>query len=98
MSRSSDIKEISNPQEFKRILFERCSSFILRGVYYNRVYIWEWFLEVIALEELKKIQKKTFGDRTRRKFYSIILLTEGETEETIGHKNTILTGIYVLYF
>lgn len=86
MSRSSDIKEISNPQEFK--------EFYLNDAYHsfceecNTIeYIYgSGFLEVIALEELKKIQKKTFGDRTRRKFYSIVLLTEGETEETIGYK------------
>lgn len=90
MSKSIAIKEISNPQEFKEFyLNDAHHSFCEECDTIEYIY-GSGFLEVIALEELKKIQKKTFGDRTRRKFYSIVLLTEGETEETIGHKNIVL--------
>ena len=41
---------------------------------------------IIALEELKKIQKKLSETGQEESFTGIVLLIEGETEETIGYK------------
>ncbi|WP_255481726.1 AraC family transcriptional regulator [Flavobacterium sp. xlx-221] len=55
------------------------------------------FLEIATLEDLKKQQKDTVGKQTRRKFYSIVLLTEGQIEESIGHRKYQF-GPQTMYF
>lgn len=84
--RHSDIKELRNEQDFKDFYLndapvsfcEECNS-----VSYTHG---NGFLEIAKLEGLKKGKKAIEGKQTRRKFYSIILLTEGKIEETIGHQ------------
>ncbi|MDR2272237.1 MAG: AraC family transcriptional regulator [Sphingobacterium sp.] len=78
------IKELRDEQDFKDFYLkevpltfcDECSAISYKNG--------NGFLEIVPLEELKKKQKDIEGQQTRRKFYSIILLTEGEIKETIG--------------
>jgi len=81
-----DIKELRNGQDFKDFYLknvtltfcEQCNAppFVENG----------GFLEIAKLENLKKQQKNIEGRQTRRKFYSMVLLSKGEIIETIGHQ------------
>jgi AraC-like DNA-binding protein len=84
--KQSEIRELKNEQDFKDFYLndapvsfcEECSNITYAHG--------SGFLEIAKLEDLKKGQKPIEGKQTRRKFYSIILLTEGEIEENIGHQ------------
>ncbi|MGU3374828.1 helix-turn-helix domain-containing protein [Chryseobacterium sp. M5A1_1a] len=85
--KQSVIKELRNEQDFKDFYLNDASvSFCeeCNDITYTHG---NGFLEIAKLEDLKKEQKSIEGKRTRRKFYSIILLTEGEIHETIGHQS-----------
>ncbi|AQX12921.1 MULTISPECIES: AraC family transcriptional regulator [Elizabethkingia] len=97
MTKLSEIKEISNLQEFKEFYLQDAHHSFCQECNNIEYMQGNGFLEVVALEDLKKLQKNIFGNRTRRKFYSIILLTSGKTEETIGHRNYHF-GAGTLYF
>lgn len=98
MSRSSDIKEISNPQEFK--------EFYLNDAYHsfceecNTIeYIYgSGFLEVIALEELKKIQKKLSETGQEESFTVLYCLQKARQKKLSDTKISFWTGIYVFHF
>ena len=84
--KKSDIKELSNEQDFKDFyLNDAPESFCeeCNAISYEHG---SGFIEIATLEDLKKQQKDISGKQTRRKFYSIILLTEGQIEENIGHR------------
>lgn len=84
------IKEIRTPQEFMTIHFPEqdnapqcieCSTF-----HYNTG---EGFLELFALDNLQAFPNHFFGSHTRKKFYTIVLITQGKTEEVIGHNRYV---------
>ncbi|KKO92436.1 AraC family transcriptional regulator [Sphingobacterium sp. Ag1] len=86
MIKKSNIKLLSNQQDFKDFyLKEAPASFCEEcgNIAYEHG---SGFLEIARLEDLKKQQKNTKGQQTRRRFYSMILLAEGEIIETIGHQ------------
>lgn len=82
--KQSEIKELQNEQDFKDFyLNDAPASFCEEcdNITYTHG---NGFLEIAKLEDLKKRQKTIEGRQTRRKFYSIVLLAEGEAEENIG--------------
>ncbi|MFD2555529.1 helix-turn-helix domain-containing protein [Sphingobacterium tabacisoli] len=84
--KENEIKELRDEQDFKDFyLKESPSTFCeeCNAISYN---YGSGFLEIAKLEELKKQHKEIGGKKNRRKFYSIVLLIEGEIEETIGHQ------------
>ncbi|WP_300669124.1 helix-turn-helix domain-containing protein [Soonwooa sp.] len=95
--KKSDIKELRNEQDFKDFyLHDAPESFCVEcnAISYEHG---SGFLEIATLEDLKKQQKDTAGKQTRRKFYSIVLLTEGQIEESIGHRKYKF-GPQTMYF
>ncbi|MBC9934177.1 AraC family transcriptional regulator [Chitinophaga qingshengii] len=90
-------REVSNPHDFKQEYLsspehsfcEACNDLAPKRT--------SNFLEIATLEQLKQLHKHdTFGG-TRRKFYTMVLLTAGSVQETIGyHTHTFEAG--TLYF
>ncbi|MCY4779989.1 AraC family transcriptional regulator [Sphingobacterium sp. UT-1RO-CII-1] len=84
---NKDIRELKNKEDFKNFYLkdapitfcEECATISYESG--------SGFLEIAQLENLKQQQRNISGQQTRRKFYSIVLITEGEIEETIGHEN-----------
>jgi AraC-like DNA-binding protein len=84
--KKNNIKELRNDRDFKDFYLkeapltfcEECST-----ISYQHG---SGFLEIARLEDLKKQQKNVEGKMTRRKFYTMVLLTDGEIEETIGQR------------
>nr|WP_315034773.1 helix-turn-helix domain-containing protein [uncultured Chryseobacterium sp.] len=83
--RQSGIQELHNEQDFKDFYLDDPSVSFCEDCNNLMASPESGFLEIAKLEDLKKGQKAIEGKQTRRKFYSIILLTEGEIKETIGH-------------
>lgn len=84
--KKSDIKELRNEQDFKDFYLKDASLTFCEECNAISYEHGNGFLEIARLEDLKKQQKQIEGKQTRRKFYSIILLTEGRIEEHIGHR------------
>ncbi|AZA76215.1 helix-turn-helix domain-containing protein [Chryseobacterium sp. G0186] len=85
--KQTEIKELRNEQDFKDFYLNDASvSFCeeCNDISYTHGNV---FLEIAKLEDLKKGQKTIEEKQTRRKFYSIVLLTEGKITETIGHQS-----------
>lgn len=86
MRNNREIKELRNEQDFKDFYLnetpltfcEECATVLYESG--------NGFLEIAQLESLKQQQKNRGGQQTRRKFYSMVLITRGEIIETIGHK------------
>ncbi|AOM79853.1 helix-turn-helix domain-containing protein [Pedobacter steynii] len=86
MSPSSKIKEINDVQEFKEFYLQDSHYSFCAECNHMEYSHGNGFLEIIALEDLQKLHSRHIGHQARRKFYSIILLTDGEVEEIIGHQ------------
>lgn len=86
MPHSSKIKEIRNVEEFKKFYLQDSHYSTCPECNQLEYAHGNGFLEIVALEDLQKLHNKHIGLQTRRKFYSIILLAEGEVEEVIGHQ------------
>lgn len=55
------------------------------------------YMEVFSLADLKQRGDLFLGSRTRKRFYSMVLVTKGSVTETIGHKEYKL-GEQMMYF
>lgn len=86
MNTSSKIKEINTVQEFKEFYLQDAQYSYCTECNHLEYADGEGFLEIIALEDLQKLHSRHIGHQSRRKFYSIILLSAGEVEEVIGHQ------------
>lgn len=93
----TEIKELRNEQDFKDFYMNDAPASFCEECNHITYSHGNGFLEIARLEELKKGQKSIEGKQTRRKFYSILLLTHGEIEETIGHHQYHFTS-GTLYF
>lgn len=90
MNEEQLIKDIKTPQEFIQLHFPEqeqapqcieCSTFK-----YNTG---EGFLEIFSLDDLQAFPNHFFGSQTRKKFYTMVLITQGRMEEMIGHKEYV---------
>ncbi|MBL1408491.1 helix-turn-helix domain-containing protein [Sphingobacterium faecale] len=81
-----DIKELRDERDFKSFYLNDAPSTFCEECNSVSYQHGSGFLEIAKLEDLKIRQRKIEGRQTRRKFYSIVLLTEGEMEEVIGHQ------------
>lgn len=80
-----DITKIETIQEFKHhfsvsedLRCQECSTF--------RDKEGAGYMEVFSLGELRQHNNLFLGSRTRKRFYSMVLITKGEVTEIIGHK------------
>lgn len=94
MKSEDNIKEIQTLDDFKSLYFadqegnivcEECCTFAYQtGV---------GFLEIFTLENLSQLPTFTAGKQTRKQFYTMILITQGQVEEVIGYtKHTFTAG------
>ncbi|MDR0230069.1 MAG: helix-turn-helix transcriptional regulator [Flavobacteriaceae bacterium] len=90
MNEESLIKQIKTPQEFIELHFPHqdsapqcieCNTFK-----YNTG---EGFLEIFTLDDLQAFPNHFFGSQTRKKFYTMVLITQGKMEEVIGHQHYV---------
>lgn len=85
MKKEGNIREISTVEEFKTLYFtdvhgkivcEECCT-----IAYNTGI---GFLEIFTLEHLAQLPNSLEGQQTRKKFYTLVLITAGQVEEMIG--------------
>ncbi|MCC9043403.1 helix-turn-helix domain-containing protein [Myroides sp. M-43] len=94
--KNKEIKDLDTIQDFKNHFLvpednscEECSTLLYKeGAGY---------MEVFSLADLKKRGDLFLGSRTRKRFYSMVLVTKGEVIETIGHKEYKF-GEQMMYF
>ncbi|MDR0195505.1 MAG: helix-turn-helix domain-containing protein [Myroides sp.] len=94
--KEKEIKEIETIEEFKNhfavpegISCKECSTL--------RYKEGAGYMEVLSLADLRQRNDLFLGSRTRKRFYSMVLVTKGEVTETIGHKEYQL-GEQAMYF
>ncbi|MBB1138992.1 AraC family transcriptional regulator [Myroides sp. WP-1] len=93
MKNEDIIKEIQTLDDFKSLYFtdqdghssceECCTLAHQNGA---------GFLEVFTLEYLAQLPAFGEGKQTRKQFYTLVLITEGQVEETIGYTKYIFTA------
>ena len=96
MKKTKSITEIRSTQDFRDHFFgdedvslacSECAPF--RGE--------SGFLEVFSLENLQMVSNFFVGSQSRKKFYTVVLVTEGQMVETIGlHQHTFCSNM--MYF
>ncbi|MCW3464362.1 helix-turn-helix domain-containing protein [Chitinophaga nivalis] len=86
MPLSAKIKEINNAQEFKEFYLQDSHYSSCPECGHIAYSHGNGFLEIVTLEDLQQLHTHHIGLQTRRKFYSIILLTAGTVTEVIGHQ------------
>jgi len=84
MITNSNIIELKDQQDFKDFYLKNAPASFCEECGSVNYEHGNGFLEIARLEDLKRQQKNTKGKHTRRKFYSMILLLEGNIDETIG--------------
>lgn len=85
--KKSPIQELRNEQDFKDFYLKDAPQTFCEECNAISYEHGSGFLEIARLEDLKKQQKSIEGKQTRRKFYSMVLVTAGEINETIGHRS-----------
>ncbi|WP_158960745.1 helix-turn-helix domain-containing protein [Myroides fluvii] len=93
MKTEANIKEIQTLEDFKSLYFsdqegniiceECCTLAYQAGV---------GFLEIFTLENLSQLPTFTEGKQTRKQFYTMILITQGQVEEVIGYTKYVFAA------
>ncbi|SJZ77358.1 AraC-type DNA-binding protein [Chitinophaga eiseniae] len=90
-------REVSNPYDFKQEYLSSPEHSFCEACDTTARKQTSNFLEIATLEQLKRLHKNETFSGTRRKFYSMVLLTAGSVQETIGY-NTYTFDAGMLYF
>lgn len=97
MSQSNkDIKEIESIEDFKNhfLVSEGGTCGECNKLRYKEG---AGYMEVLSLADLRQHNDLFLGSRTRKRFYSMVLVTKGAVTEVIGHKEYRL-GEQMMYF
>ncbi|WP_121965041.1 helix-turn-helix domain-containing protein [Myroides sp. N17-2] len=93
---NKEIKDLETIQDFKNHFLvsddsscEECSTLRYKDG--------AGYMEVFSLADLKQRGDLFLGSRTRKRFYSMVLVTKGSVTETIGHKEYKF-GEQMMYF
>lgn len=81
------ILDIHTPVDFQSEYLTGTDSFICPFCYTDNSQNKTSFLQIATLEQIKNLHKHDSFTSARRKFYTIVLVTSGTINETIGHTN-----------
>ncbi|WP_413513550.1 helix-turn-helix domain-containing protein [Myroides odoratus] len=93
MGNKGNIKEINTIEEFKTLYFTNGEGNIVREECCTIAYTTGVsFLEIFTLENLVQLPRFHEKQQIRQKFYTLVLVTEGEIDEIIGYSRHTFTA------
>lgn len=83
------ILDIDTPVDFQSEYLTDTDSIICPFCHTDNAHNKKGFLQIATLEQIKNLHKHDSFTSARRKFYTVVLVTSGIVNETIGHTNYI---------